>query len=554
MKKILVLISFLCLICVTCGAQSKSSASKKRSISSSIKDSITTTEKKNNTTKSILNNYYDENGYLLIYRSLPRLKGYNPNKPILVDEEQTLNYILSNIHLVKMYEFIPMNFDTIRPDNFKFFNFIVKNGKVVDVQCEGQKYINKLDTFFYNKIRINQKGLTNFYLPIYFLTWNNKDRDSCSKLISLKNLQIIGIDRQIERKYDSIRIKNEIKYNFKIGKYKALRNKDLSIINRINLTYNTTINPYHCILTHNDHIIDTTKIEREINYGCERSIEEQYRFKSIFNYSKKNKIHLKNGIVDEENVVVFYDDSSFLTFSIQTNPYRNLSYSPIIIRLNNSFIFNKQDTIPGSYLIQNPLFKDSLIFIHSAFQRDENPFQLIKIESYKKVKTFRFGFFKRSYLLELKINGSFPKMVDSSIYLYVSKKGKKSIVKNKILDVFQVMSKSDSLKTNYYEIRYNFKINYLCDSVNVRLSAIGIQNNILIPEKYNHSKNLEVTPRKANLITRKIVGYIYYSPLNFYYKSINYLKYQCRVGFNAKKNDPTGKYKNPIIYYLEKGL
>ena len=145
-------------------------------------------------------------------------------------------------------------------------------------------------------------------------------------------------------------------------------------------------------------------------------------------------------------------------------------------------------------------------------------------------------------------------MVDSTIYLYVSKKGEKSIVKNKIIDVFQVMSKSDSLKVNYFVIRYNHKINYFCDSVNVRLSTIGIQYNTLIPDIYNHSKFKDNTTSKANLIGRKIVGYIYYRPLNFYYKSINFLKYQCRVGFNAKKNDPTCKYKDPIIYYLEKRL
>jgi hypothetical protein len=548
MKNLLVLLSLLCFFNANSVAQPKSTSSKKRSISSSIKDSITTTEKKNNTTKSILNNYYDENGYLLFDKEYPKLLGYNPNQPILENEEKELSFILTNIHLIGEYH--PGKWR-----DYQIFNFSIQHGKITSVTCGDKKYINVKDSLFFHKIKVNQKRLTHFYIPVFYKSKNEDNDASFYKSITLKGFEVIGIDMKMDRFYDSIRLKNEINRNFKSEKYQALTTKDLNLINRLNRTYNTNINPNLCIIEHNDYIIDTTKIERQIKYGCYGSNEDRYRFKIIYNYSNKNELHIKNGKYFEDNDIVFYNDSSFLTISKKTDYFRrNLSYSPIIIRLNNSFIFNKQDTIVGSYLIQNPLFKDSLIYIHSEFHRYENPFQLIKIESYKKVKTFRFGFFKRSYLLELKIKGSFPKMVDSSIYLYVSKKGEKSIVKNKILDVFQVMSKSDSLKINYYEIRYNHKINYFCDSVNVRLSTIGIQYNTLIPDKYNHSKFKDNTTSKTNLIGRKIVGYIYYRPLNFYYKSINYLKYQCRVGFNAKKNDPTGKYKDPIIYYLEKRL
>ena len=547
MKNLLVLLSLLCFFNANSVAQPKSTSSKKRSISSSIKDSITTTEKKNNTKKSILNNYYDENGYLLFDKEYPKLLGYNPNQPILENEEKELSFILTNIHLIGEYH--PGKWR-----DYQIFNFSIQYGKITSVTCGGKKYINVKDSLFFHKIKVNQKNLTHFYIPVFYKS-KNKDSDTSAKFITLKGIEVIGMDREMERLYDSIRLKKEIKRNFISERYKALSSKELNLINRLNRTYKTNINPIHCIIEHNDYLIDTTKIDRQIKYGCYSSDEDGYRFKIIYNYQNNNKLHLNNGKHFEYNDIVFYNDSTFLTISKRTDFFRqNLSYSPIIIRSNNSIIFDKQDTIPGSYLIQNPLFKDSLIFIHSEFQRYENPFQLIKIESYKKVKTFRFGFFKRSYLLELKIKGSFPKMVDSSIYLFVSKKGKKSIVKNKILDVFQVMSKSDSLKVNYFVVRYNHKINYLCDSVNVRLSAIGIQYNTLIPDKYNQSKFKENTPGKSNLISREIVGYIYYRPVNLYYKSINYLKYQCRVGFNAKQNDPTGKYKDPIIYYLEKRL
>jgi len=547
MKKILVLISFLCLICLTCGAQSKSSASNKRSNSSIIKDSIESTEKKNNSTKSILNSFYDEEGVLLANKDLPNLKGYNPNKPILENEEEALNYILSNIHLVGKYH--PGKWR-----DYQIFIFNIQHGKITSVTCGDKKYINLADSLFFNKIKVNQKSLTHFYIPVFYKS-KNEYNDTSAKFITLKGIEVIGMDRKMERFYDSIRLKNEIKKNIKSEKYQALTSKDLNLITRLNLTYNTNINPNHCILEHNDYIIDTTKIERQLKYGCYSSDEDEYRFKIIYNYINNIELHLNNGKHFEDNDIIFYNDSSFLTISKTTDFFRqNLSYSPIVIRLNNSFIFNKQDTIPGSYLIQNPLFKDSLIYIHSDFERYKNPFQLIEIESYKKVKTFRLGFIKRSYVLELKIKGSFPKMVDSSIYIYVSKKGEKNIKKNKILDVFQVISKSDSLKINYYVIRYNHIINYLCDSVNVHLSAIGIQYNTKIPDKYNQSKNKENTPSKVNLIGRKIVGYIYYRPINLYYKYINYLKYQIRVSFNPDKNDPTGKYKDRIIYYLEKGL
>ena len=377
MKNLFVLLSLLCFFNANSVAQSKSTGSKKRSISSSIKDSITT-EKKNNTSKSILNSFYDDEGYLLAYEDLPNLKGYNPNKPILENEEEALNYILSNIDFVCNYN----------PGFYKsdILNFKIKNGKITNVDYD--KVTIFKDSLFYKKIKLNQKSLPNFYIPIAYL-YSEK---LTTKRISTYQLEILHTNNK--RYYDSITLKKEIKKNFTSGRYKALTSKELNLINRLNRTCKTDINPIHCIIEHNDYLIDTTKIDRQIKYGCYSFNEDEYRFKIIFNYVNNNKLHLNNEKHFEYNDIVFYNDSTLLTISKRTDFFRqNLSYSPIIIRSNNSIVFDKQDTIPGNYLIQNPLLKDSLIYIHSEFHRYENPFQLIKIESYKKVKTFRFGFF-----------------------------------------------------------------------------------------------------------------------------------------------------------------
>ncbi len=537
MKKILVLISILCLICVTCGAQIKTSGSKKRSISSSIKDSITTTEKKNNTTKSILNSFYDDEGYLLAYEDLPNLKGYNPNKPILENEEEALNYILSNIDFVCNYN----------PGFYKsdILYFKIKNGKITNVDHDKATIFK--DSLFYKKIKLNQKSLPNFYIPIAYLY----SKKLSTKRISTYQLEILHTNNK--RYYDSITLKKEIKKNLKTGKYQTLTSKELNLIIRLNLNYNYKIKPENCILERGDLVIDTTQLEIDPRYGCLISEESEYRFKRMFRIKDQNLVQVKKDDYSYKNIdIIYFNDSSLLRI---TNNYNNR----FKIYYDSSLIFNMQDTITGNYFIRNPLVKDKLIFIHSEIgEQSGYSKQLIEVDSYEKMKKFRFGLYKKYILYKIKGSSSVKK--DSIIYLLVNKKEKKKISKNKIIYVSKGCNNTENKSVNYFHLIYDQKFDYInCDSENVHL----VNNEILCflstnPYKsdYSSSESIENEQKstKANIYRVKIVRYLYYSPTNFLINSVKNFKYQCRVGFNAKKNDPTGKYKDPIIYYLEKGL
>ena len=453
MKNLLVLLSLLCFFNANSVAQSKSTGSKKRSISSSIKDSITT-EKKNNTTKSILNNYYDENGYLLFDKDYPKLSAYNPNQPILENEVEALNYILSNIDFVCNYN----------PGFYKsdILNFKIKNGKITNVDYD--KVTIFKDSLFYKKIKLNQKSLSNFYIPIAHLY----SKKLSTKRISTYQLEILHTNNK--RYYDSITLKKEIKKNFRTGRYQTLTSKELNLIIRLNLNYNYKIKPENCILERGDLVIDTTQLEIEPRYGCLISEESEVnRFKRVFRIKGQNLVQVKKDDYSYKNIdIIYFNDSSLLRI---TNNYNNR----FKIYADSSLIFNMQDTIPGNYFVRNPLVKDKLIFIYSEIGEHLGcSKQLIEVDSYEKMKNFRFGLYKKYILFKIKGSSSVKK--DSIIYLLVSKKEKKKISKNKIIYVSKGCNNTENKSVNYFHLIYDQKIDYInCDSENVHL----VNNEIL---------------------------------------------------------------------------